>query len=160
MYSLLPDETGCRSVLGTLVYLERKNFGFSAKVVDVTVPTNRFFGHVDRYKELSALYSTLSTIHRQLYLKGKCPPFAEPKYFGATDSQTVAERRDSIECFLQFVLNNEVLCKSVKFQQFLESAKEIEEVVEEQTKKSDAAEAEELPAEPTKKDIAATKQFE
>ncbi|KAI3421996.1 hypothetical protein GPALN_012533 [Globodera pallida] len=118
----------------------------------------RVFGLTSRYKELSALYATLSTIHRQLYLKGKCPPFAEPKYFGATDAQTVAERKDSIECFLQFVLNNEVLCKSVKFQQFLESAKEMEEVVEEPIKRSDAAEAEELAAEPNK-DIA-TKQFD
>ncbi|KAL3083244.1 hypothetical protein niasHS_011046 [Heterodera schachtii] len=82
----------------------------------------RLFGLITRYKELSALYSTLASIHRSLYLKGKFPSFAEPKYFGATDPQTIAERRNSIEEFLQFVLNNEVLCKSVKFQQFLETS--------------------------------------
>ncbi|KAL3068118.1 hypothetical protein niasHS_011049 [Heterodera schachtii] len=183
MYSLLPDETGCKSVLGNLVYMERKHFGFSPKVVDVTMPTSRLFGHVEykleisvrlaatrfvvpfpfflatphnsidseprlfglitRYKELSALYSTLASIHRSLYLKGKFPSFAEPKYFGATDPQTIAERRNSIEEFLQFVLNNEVLCKSVKFQQFLESTREIKEMeaVDEPTKSDEATEA-------------------
>lgn len=53
MYSLLPDETGCKSVLGTLLYCERKNFGFAAKVVDVELPSSRLFGHVEYKLEIS-----------------------------------------------------------------------------------------------------------
>lgn len=148
MYSLVEDETECKSILGTIIYTQRKVYGFSAKVTDVVLPDSRFFGHVDykleikatphnsidneprtfdlttRFKEISRLHSTLATIHRQLYLKDKFPSFVEPKLFGITDPETINERRDSIECFLQFVLNNETLCKSKAFQKFIEAAKE------------------------------------
>ena len=44
----------------------------------------------------------------QLFLKDKFPTFAEAKFFGNSDPAVIAERRSSIENFLQFVLNNEV----------------------------------------------------
>ncbi|KAL7073215.1 hypothetical protein ACQ4LE_006968 [Meloidogyne hapla] len=148
MSSLVQDETECKSTLGTLLYTERKIYGFSAKVIDAILPTSSLFGHVEyklelkasphnaidneprifymttRFKTISRLYTTLAMIHRNLYLKDKFPSFAEPKFFGTASSETVTERRNAIEHFLQFVFNNETLCKSKALQAFIEETKE------------------------------------
>jgi len=101
-------------------------------------PNNAFeaepkhFEFSSRFKELNNLYSVLAPLHRQLYLKGTFPNFAEPRFFGSTSSDTIAERKNAIVEFLKFVLSNEVLCKSRTLQQFLEKS----HLVESSTEKS------------------------
>ncbi|KAH7696161.1 PX domain-containing protein [Aphelenchoides avenae] len=145
--TLLPDETYCRTELGAILYRDRKTYGFHAECVDAREPTS-MFGHVEydiditisphdalsfeprhfqltsRFKDLHRLYTQLSTIHRQLYLKDTVPNFAEAKLFGTTAPETIAERRRAITNFMSFVVKNEVLCKARVFQNFIEIAKE------------------------------------
>jgi hypothetical protein len=88
--TLLPDESYCKSALGTMIYADRKRWGFHAEVVDVREPTSALFGHVEydlimtatphnsiemepkrfavttRFKEMHKMYGQLSTIHRQV----------------------------------------------------------------------------------------------
>ena len=56
----------------------------------------------------------------QLYLRGIFPNFAPAKLIGAGEPSVIAERRHATEAFLNFVLDNEVLRKSVLLHQFLD----------------------------------------
>jgi hypothetical protein len=46
MGSLLPDESFCKSELGSLVYKSRKYYGFNPEIEEVKEPLS-FFGHVE-----------------------------------------------------------------------------------------------------------------
>lgn len=59
MYSLVQDETECKSLFGTTIYTQRRIYGFSVKVIDVIFPENRFFGHVSYNLELKASFICL-----------------------------------------------------------------------------------------------------
>ncbi|KAI6186538.1 PX domain protein [Aphelenchoides besseyi] len=144
---LLPDETHCRSELGAILYRDRKNYAFSAQILEVTEPGG-FFGHVEykigicmdpvnvhqfewrrfdlttRFRDVHRLHQQLSTIHRQLYLKDKIPEMSSPKLFGSTAAETIEERKRTIVQFLNFVLRNDVLCKARIFQSFVDSSRE------------------------------------
>lgn len=80
----------------------------------------RRFSLTSRFKELNRLYGQLSTIHKQLYLKGTFPNFVDARLFGTTAPETIAERRRAIESFLNFVLDSDVLRKARVFQAFIE----------------------------------------
>lgn len=46
MYTLLPDETFCKTDLGLLLYSKRKVYDFDVYIVNTRLPTS-FFGHVE-----------------------------------------------------------------------------------------------------------------
>ena len=149
MYTLLPDETFCKTDLGLLLYSKRKIYDFDVYIVNTRLPTS-FFGHVEycalikavprkplsetkprffcfttRFRDLSSLHSKLSTIHRQLYLKDTFPTFVDAKYFGSTTPETIEERGRAINALLNFAVKNSVLSKTKVLQQFFETAKEV-----------------------------------
>ncbi|KJH50143.1 PX domain protein [Dictyocaulus viviparus] len=148
MSSLYPDESYCTSELGRLLFYPKNEWAVTAKVVDVIevkhiannhieykvdikcVPRNsiefddRIFTLTSRFRELNRLHTSLSKLHKQLYLRGTFPQFAIPRLLGSCDKQVVAERRRSIDEFLAFVLNNEVLRKARVLHEWVDKAVE------------------------------------
>uniref|UniRef100_A0AC35FE52 PX domain-containing protein n=1 Tax=Panagrolaimus sp. PS1159 TaxID=55785 RepID=A0AC35FE52_9BILA len=148
MSTLLPDESYCKCELGTLLYAGRKNHQFKSEIVDhreitglfshveydvvITVtPTDQIvnepkkFKAATRYKEVHKLHTQLSVIHKQLYLKEAVPKFPGPVMFGANSPEVIQERKKATGNFLNFVVNNEVLCKTKVLQEFVENFEEI-----------------------------------
>uniref|UniRef100_A0A7E4VIP8 PX domain-containing protein n=1 Tax=Panagrellus redivivus TaxID=6233 RepID=A0A7E4VIP8_PANRE len=148
MSTLLPDESHCKSDLGTLVYEGRKSNVFSAAVVDHREVTGLFshveydvvvtaestdkifnesrkFKAVTRFKDMSKLHGQLQTIHKQLYLKDKFPNFPAGMVWGSNAPEVTLERKKAIGIFLQFAVNNEVLCKTKVLQAFFDTFEEL-----------------------------------
>ncbi|KAK6037990.1 MIT domain protein, partial [Cooperia oncophora] len=148
MSSLYPDESYCTSDIGRLLFQPKNEWAATGKVVDVTevkqiagthidyqieikcIPRNsieldnRFFVLTSRFRELNRLHINLSKLHKQLYLRGLFPPFAPPRLLGSCDPGVIAERRHSINEFLTFILDSEVLRKARVLQEWLEKAVE------------------------------------
>uniref|UniRef100_A0A0K0DA11 PX domain-containing protein n=1 Tax=Angiostrongylus cantonensis TaxID=6313 RepID=A0A0K0DA11_ANGCA len=148
MTNLYPDESYCTSEIGRLLFHPKNEWSVTAKVVDVIevkhiagnhieykieitcVPRNnielddRVFTLTSRFRELNRLHSNLSKLHKQLYLRGTFPQFALPRLLGKLNPQVITERRHSIDEFLAFVLNNEVLRKARVLQEWAEKAVE------------------------------------
>ncbi|KAK6019132.1 MIT domain protein [Ostertagia ostertagi] len=132
MSSLYPDESYCTSDIGRLLFQPKNEWAASGKVVDVIevkqiagthidyqieikcVPRNsielddRFFVLTSRFRELNRLHINLSKLHKQGYF----PQFAAPRLLGSCDPAVIAERRRSIDEFLTFILDSEVLAES------------------------------------------------
>ncbi|PIO59403.1 MIT domain protein [Teladorsagia circumcincta] len=99
-------------------------------LIHMCVPRNsielddRFFVLTSRFRELNRLHINLSKLHKQLYLRGLFPQFAAPRLLGSCDPAVIAERRRSIDEFLTFILDSEVLRKARVLQEWLEKAVE------------------------------------
>ncbi|KAE9549285.1 hypothetical protein FO519_007507 [Halicephalobus sp. NKZ332] len=150
MSTLYPDESYCKCELGSILYSKRKGNEFSAVVTDQREIAG-LFGHVEydvvitvtptdqivneprkfkaptRFKEVSKLHNQLSTIHKQLYLKDIFPNFPQAMVFGSSAPEVTQERKKAIAYFVNFVVHNEVLCKTKVFQQFIDTFQEIME---------------------------------
>uniref|UniRef100_A0A915CUY7 PX domain-containing protein n=1 Tax=Ditylenchus dipsaci TaxID=166011 RepID=A0A915CUY7_9BILA len=124
MTTLLPDETYCKTDLGSMLYKIAKSTVITATPHNSLNYEPRHYELTSRFKELNRLYTQLSTIHRQLHLKDTFPNFVEAKLFGSASQEAIQERRRAIDTFLNFVLKNEVMCKTRVFQTFIEGAKE------------------------------------
>ncbi|KAJ1361577.1 Ribosomal protein S6 kinase delta-1, partial [Parelaphostrongylus tenuis] len=92
---------------------------------------DRVFTLTSRFRELNRLHGNLSKLHKQLYLRGTFPQFALPRLLGKFEPEVINERRRSIDEFLTFVLDNEVLRKARVLQEWAEKA--VEQAVPGQT---------------------------
>ncbi|WKY10538.1 hypothetical protein Q1695_002701 [Nippostrongylus brasiliensis] len=148
MTSLYPDESYCTSQIGRLLFQPKNEWAVVGVVVDVAevkqiagahidyrieikcIPRNsieldeRYFILTSRFRELNRLHAALSKLHKQLYLRGTFPQFAAPRLIGSTDPAVTAERRRSIDEFLAFVFDSEVLRKARVLQEWVEKATE------------------------------------
>ncbi|VDO63182.1 unnamed protein product [Heligmosomoides polygyrus] len=148
MSSLYPDESYCTSDIGRILFQPKTEWSVTGKVLDVAevkqitgshveyqielkcVPRNsielddRFFSITSRFRELNRLYTNLSKLHKQLYLRGSFPQFAAPRLIGSTDPSVTAERRHSIDEFLSFIFESEVLRKARVLHEWVDKATE------------------------------------
>ncbi|VDL71089.1 unnamed protein product [Nippostrongylus brasiliensis] len=109
MTSLYPDESYCTSQIGRLLFQPKNEWAVVGVVVDVAEVKQIAGAHIDYRIEI------------KLYLRGTFPQFAAPRLIGSTDPAVTAERRRSIDEFLAFVFDSEVLRKARVLQEWVES---------------------------------------
>ncbi|CAI4223553.1 unnamed protein product [Auanema sp. JU1783] len=74
------------------------------------------------FNDFAKLHISLQKIHKQLHLRGTFPTFPPKKLWGSNHSEVVNVRKNAIEFFLQFVLENNVLRKTCVLLNFFKNA--------------------------------------
>ncbi|XP_022249312.1 ribosomal protein S6 kinase delta-1-like isoform X2 [Limulus polyphemus] len=100
------------------------------KVISKVFPKNSFESVSQiivwkRYNDFKVLHKALLTIHRNLHLKGKFPPFAKSTFFGRFEGEIIEERRKSALALLEFAAQYPPLFTSQIFVKFFEGGEKV-----------------------------------
>ncbi|XP_076314285.1 ribosomal protein S6 kinase delta-1 [Tachypleus tridentatus] len=100
------------------------------KVISKVFPKNSFESVSQvivwkRYNDFKVLHKALLTIHRNLHLKGKFPPFAKSRFFGRFEGEIIEERRKSALALLEFAAQHPPLFTSQVFVKFFEGGESV-----------------------------------